>query len=433
MRRFLYVTPFFPPLSRVGALDPLKMARALPGYGWEPVVLSDLWPGAAIDPDLLNAVPANLIVHREFSGRTADMSTRAEAPPRQNKGPIARFVGESILRRQWLPMGEAGRYMSHARKRAAELIRQYTCDAVVAHATPVAALPVGRHAALQAGLPLICVLGDPWGPCELRRPMRPFYTRMIEDHFERRVVEDSTRVVLFTEQARKDYIQFFPEIPAERFAAIDNGPDAAIFTESWSGSFTRPTLLFFGGFSSNIRPTAIVRLLAELKKRGGLPAETACASTTAFPEADLRLARRLGVMDRIDVIPRASYRQALSVMAAADILVAINVTPQRVPAKLYDYLVSDRPVLVFCPPHPQLDAILRCTGAGVRIAPEDIVKAADFVAESLQNGRHPRRVRNARELRAFGIDSAARTLAGMLDAASAKQKTSRRAGRLVGA
>ena len=417
MKRVLYVSPFFPPLSRVGALDPLKMARALPRHGWEPVVLSDLWPGAAMDPDLLNAVPENLIVHREFSGRAGDGVPAVQAKALESAGPVGRFIKGIVDGREWLPMGEMGRHMAHAAKRAAELIRHYGCEAVLAQATPVASLPAAQQAARATGLPLVCILGDPWGPCELRRPKRPFYTRMIEDRYEREVVRAASRIVLYTEQARKDYIRFYPEIPAERFAVIDNGPDPAIFTERWAGSFPQPTLLYFGSFSEDMHPTSIVRLLSELKARGGLAADSVCASTAPFPQDDMNLARSLGVADRIVTMPRVSYRQALSTMQAADILVAIVVTPQRISAKVYDYLVSERPVLVISPPHPQLDSILSRTGAGMRISPDDIGAMADFVATHLRDGRHPRRPRNPEALRALDFDAAAMTVAGILDQA----------------
>ncbi len=421
MKRVLYVTPYFPPLSRVGALDPLKMARALPGHGWEPIVLSDQWPGAPTNPDLLHALPENLIVHREFSGRPSVGVPAAQSQSPRDTGPLGRFIKAVVDGREWLPMGEMGRYMAHAAERATELIRRYGCEAVLAQATPAASLPAARQAASAAGLPLVCILGDPWGPCELKRPKRPFYTRMIEDRYEREVLRAASRIVLYTEQAREDYIRFYPDLPAERFAAIDNGPDEAIFTESWDGSFAKPTLLYFGSFSEDMHPTPIVRLLAELKSRGGLAADAVCASTAPFPYGDMTLARKLGIAERIVSMPRVSYRQALSVMQAADILLAIVVTPQRISAKVYDYLASDRPVLVISPPHSQIDAILSRTNAGIRISPDDIEAMADFVAKHLQGGRHPRLERNRQALQALHFDAAARDVAGFLDQAVTDQ------------
>ncbi len=56
MRPFLYISPYFPPDSRVGALRPLKFVRHLPSCGYRPVVLADA-AGASRDARLEAAVP----------------------------------------------------------------------------------------------------------------------------------------------------------------------------------------------------------------------------------------------------------------------------------------------------------------------------------------------------------------------------------------
>ena len=67
MRRFLYISPYFPPQSRVGALRPLKFARHLPKHGWAPVVLADLKEADAMDRSLPELVPDSTITIFDYS------------------------------------------------------------------------------------------------------------------------------------------------------------------------------------------------------------------------------------------------------------------------------------------------------------------------------------------------------------------------------
>jgi hypothetical protein len=40
MPTVLLITPYFPPMSVVGAKRPLNLVRHLPRFGWQPVVLA---------------------------------------------------------------------------------------------------------------------------------------------------------------------------------------------------------------------------------------------------------------------------------------------------------------------------------------------------------------------------------------------------------
>ena len=71
LRRFLYITPFFPPMGRVGALRPLKFARHLPALGWAPVALADLRAGDGVNPELLGELPDSTIVEWDYGRRAA--------------------------------------------------------------------------------------------------------------------------------------------------------------------------------------------------------------------------------------------------------------------------------------------------------------------------------------------------------------------------
>lgn len=68
MRRYLLISPAFPPRSRIGARRALHLCRNLPGFGWQPVVLAAPPRDNHLDPRLAESLPPGLVVSHGYSG-----------------------------------------------------------------------------------------------------------------------------------------------------------------------------------------------------------------------------------------------------------------------------------------------------------------------------------------------------------------------------
>lgn len=432
MRRLLYISPFFPPISRVGALRPLKFVRHLPDHGWSPVVLCDLWDEASRDPSLLDAVPDTTIVLRRYSSRaqaaeakgSSGPSPRA-APNVQRKSPtgMRAWIGSLIRSKDWLPMGDAIFHVRHALNAARAALKQYPCDAIMVNADPVAALLVGKILARETGLPFVADLRDPWGPCELRRPRRPFYTQLIEGWCERSVIAAADKVILNTETTKAAYLRQYSDIDPDRFTVIRNHLSRTLITGGEAADFATFTLLFLGSFSAFVRPEPLLRLLAALKAHGIGPNDLQLAITATLDPDSRRLARALDVEPYVIEHPTVQLRHVGALMEAADVLVLFAATPQRIQAKFYDYLGSERPILAIAESHPELAGLLRETEAGILLAPGQTDEMAAYIEGFLKQGRHPIAPRNEAARANLESPAATRRLAAILDAVTEADRT----------
>lgn len=432
MRRFLYISPFFPPLNRVGALRPLKFARHLPEHGWAPVVLCDLWEGASLDPSLLEAIPESTVVLRRYSARAEAADAKgmpvaaATEPAAPSKAPQIRmpnWLDRFIRSKDWLPMGDTIFHVRHALDAAREALKQYPCDAIMVNADPVAALLVGKILAGETGLPFVADLRDPWGPCELRRPRRPFYTRLIEGWCERSIIAAAAKVILNTETTKAAYLHEYPDIDPNRFTVIRNHLSRTLIAGGGADGFATFTLLFLGSFSAFVRPEPLLRLLAALKARGVTPNDLQLAITARLDPVSERLARALGVEAYVIEHPTVQLRHVGALMEAADILVLFAPTPQRIQAKFYDYLGSERPILAIAESHPELAGLLRETGAGILLAPEQTDEMAAYIEGFLKQGRHPVAPRNEAARANLESPAATRRLASILNEVTEAHRT----------
>jgi len=416
-------------------LRPLKFARHLPDHGWAPVVLCDLKPGDAVDPDLMAAVPETTVVVRDY-GPLARLSERfflrrkLRVPWREAEGKPTRgsqsdspekkrrrihFPALPTLPPDYTPLGWHRLDMPHAIRAARGLLQRIRCEAIMVNVDPYEDLIVGGRMAREFGLPLILDFRDPWSVCALRRQLRPAFQRRFVDRIERDSVASAFRVILNTETALAAYRRHYSDLPPERFTCIRNHSDLPLIS---AGSFARRpefTVLFLGRFRRFVEGGQLLRMLAELQSRGYGAADVRLVVSGAVPAGSWLMAKKLGVAHMLDNHAHVPYGQVGPFMEAADLLVSLsNETDQRIPAKFFDYAMSSRPMLVITANSELEELALRLGGVTVCPLP-DIGALADTVEREMRLGRG-RTVRRVD----CGLDSATASaqLAEILDAAA---------------
>lgn len=425
MRRLLYITPYFPPQTKVGALRPLKFVRHLRAFGWDPIVLCDQRPSDRTDPDLDRALPPALKVVRDYSflGRHSALrhqlsrwffpasdapSSTGHTPPspsRQKRWPSPNP--------EWFPLGGHVFDAGHAIRAGRKILKNNDCSAILVNADPYASLLVGQRLAQEFSLPWVADLRDPWSVCELRRPQRPRLQRAWVDKTERGLIEGSAAYIVNTERTRADYRAHFSGLDPQKFHCVRNHVDLELFdsrfTHRWSGF----SLLFFGTFRRFLGADPIIRSLSRLKAKGTLPATLRLHVVGQVPRSERQLMAEAGIQGHLEIHAPLSYLKAQAMLRTADVLLSLgHATAQRIPAKIYDYLASGRPIIHAGSENPELEGMLaRATGAD--FCPSGYPEELDRVLLAhIESGRKPD-VR--RSLDEFTSHTATRKLAGILD------------------
>jgi glycosyltransferase involved in cell wall biosynthesis len=238
------------------------------------------------------------------------------------------------------------------------------------------------------------------------------------DRIEREAVMSAFRVILNTETALEAYRRHYRDLPAERFTCIRSHADRELVSH---GAFSRSpefTVLYMGRFRRFVEGDPMIRMLAELKRRGHGPADIRLVVSGAVPADSQRLAERLGVDDILDRRPAVPYRQIGPFMASADLLISLSpATDQRIAAKFFDYALSPRPILLITE-NREFEGLANRLG-GVTVRPlHDVGALADVVEEEMRLGKG-RTVTRADD----GLDSATASarLAEILDAAAGER------------
>ncbi|MEP7246630.1 MAG: glycosyltransferase [Gammaproteobacteria bacterium] len=361
-RTVLLIAYHFPPLRGSSGLQrTLRFAQHLPKFGWRPIVLS-IDPRAYEESAQIagNEVPADLTVHRAFGFNTATQLSL-----------FGRYPKVLALPDRW------STWRLWAVPKALRIIRSEGVSAIWSTFPVATAHRIGLDIAERTGLPWIAEFRDPMWQHDW--PPEPTANRVWKA-LETRIFERADWTVFTAPSAIDLYRERFPHLPAERRVLIENGFDEETFRRAAQSApaevlapptAPRPVTLLHSGiiYRSERDPTQFFAAVSALKGRGRIDAQRLQIILRASgDESDYsRELQRLGIADIVKLESGIDYMSALREMLSVDgllLLQASNCNAQ-VPAKLYEYLRAQRPILALTDPAGDTARTLESAGAGL--------------------------------------------------------------------
>jgi glycosyltransferase involved in cell wall biosynthesis len=380
--KVLLVTFYFPPAGGAAVPRLLKLAGHLPELGIETHVLAPDDPKWLHVDETLKSPPA-AIVHR-----ARNLGPRARKPAEELAAAhgIARLgLRAQLLLRGLLVPDASVVWAAAAAQAAARLVRSEGIDVVVTTSPPGSVHLVGSFVRRFTGARWVADLRDSIASHPHRR-------RQIrgERALARHVAHRADAVV-----AASDAIAAEMETlgPPRRLQVIANGCDFEDFEglEYRPGEHLRVT--HAGSFFGRRDPRAFLDALA--RTDGSIVARFVGGFPTAYREH----ADRLGLGDRVEVLSHRSRAEVLALQRDSDALLLLipdNEGRGRgvLSGKIFEYLAAERPILAVVPPDGEAAALIRGTGAGTVVAPDDV----DGMAVALTELDEQRRAGSLREM-----------------------------------
>jgi glycosyltransferase involved in cell wall biosynthesis len=252
----------------------------------------------------------------------------------------------------------------------AEMIKQYRPDAIWSTYPIATAHMIGAALHKRSKLPWVADFRDPMA--QEGYPADPVTWKKFSQ-IEGEAIANAALSVFTTPSAAAQYKQRYPS-HASKIQVLENGYDEHSFAGMESSATPRPplnpgalTLLHSGIVYPEERdPTQLMQALRKMHDTGILAPGTFKIRFRAAVQEDLlhQLASRYGVQDDVQVMPPIDYKAALREMLDADgllVMQAANCNAQ-IPAKVYEYLRSRRPVLCLSDPAGDTIAVLKAAG-----------------------------------------------------------------------
>jgi glycosyltransferase involved in cell wall biosynthesis len=365
--KVLLVTMYFPPAGGGGVQRPLKLATHLPSLGIETHVL------APDDPKWLHRDEELQPPTQAFVHRARYLGPRARLPAEALHGLTGadRALAQARLAYRRLLLPDASvTWAPTAVPAAVRIVRQEGIEAVITTSPPLSLNLIGSAVKRLAGIPWVADQRDSVVSNADRRFERAS-VRMKEKALEGvvRLVAKNADAIVTVSEAIADEVRAFDPVGPVR--VIPNGCDF----DDFAGLEYRPDGRFrithTGSFFGKRNPRAFLTALAE----SGLD-DAVARFVGDFRAADREWVEQLGLGDRLELIPYAPRRRALELQrdSEANLLLLPDAAGRGrvVPSgKIFEYLAAERPILAAVPPDGAAAQLVRETGAGVVVAPED--------------------------------------------------------------
>ena len=412
MRKILMVAFHYPPAhGSSGIHRTLNFSRYLPDHGWRPVVLT-VTPGAhpGTDRSEYERIPRGVCVERAIALDAArHMAIRGAYP---------KFLALPDRWISWLPGALVQGLRAIRRHRPSVLWSTYPI--ATAH---LIALWLHR----LSGIPWIADFRDPMiekDPVSGRQfPSDPL-ARKVNNWIERSVIKSCAAAVFTTPGTATMYAQRFSHLAERRWAVIANGYDeesfSAVRTPCAARSNMDPIVLVHSGvlYPHARDPRHFFQALAALRASGEIsPTTLRIVLRGSGHEALYQAAlKEYNLEDLVFLEKPIPYEAALAEMLSADGLLIFQASNcnWQIPAKIYEYLRAQRPILAFTDPEGDTARLLQAEGVGA-ILP---IHSSAEIAEGLR--RFLRTLRDGSAPRAARVEHLSRRcrtreLAGLLD------------------
>lgn len=422
VRRVLVVSYVFPPMVAGGAPRWAQLCTYLPEFDWLPTVLTaEVQRADAVDTEAIDGLPRSVRVVRARCP-LAGAGPRGAVNPGSGLRWAAREGMRWVSRMAFVPDRQV-LWEPFAMHIGHQALREVRYDAVVATHGPGTDLVVGRRLAKKHGLPLVVDFRDLWGDL----PTADFPTRLHRRHAERleRACAGEARKIVAVSVRMADHLARRYHRLGDDVVSIPNGfdPADALRVNDTREAGQRPfRLCYVGSVYGAYDFSGFFDAMATLVQEGRATASTLRVHFVGNLSSEMP--KRYGLSELFEIEPHVPHGRVFDVLNRADAHLVVE-NPSYwsefgYPAKVFDYLLTGKPVLGLVEPGGNCGRLITEAGVGVIARPDDrdgIVRA--LLSLLARKGELPKRIDVEQPpLVAHNRRHLARRLADVLDSAS---------------
>lgn len=374
-KKILIITYYWPPAGGPGVQRWLKFVKYLPDFNFQPIVYIPENPTyPIIDNDLLNHVSEKAIVlkHKIFEPYQLASFFSKNKTKKISSGIIPNQKKQSFLDKVFLWI-RGNLFIPDARvfwvKPSVVYLEKYivdnNIDTIITSGPPHSLHLIGLKLKQKTGVKWFADFRDPWTTIGYHKSLRlSKYAAKKHKQLEKQVMNTADEIIVTSKTTKTE----FQAITTKPITVITNGYDVEpVISKALDTKFS---LAHIGSFLSDRNPIilweSIQELLAEIPT---FKDDLQIKLIGAISQEVLTTIAQFGLNNYLNNLGYVSHSEAIEHQKKSQVLLLIEIdsrdTKSIIPGKLFEYMVSNRPIVAIGPKDSDFSEIITQTNTGV--------------------------------------------------------------------
>lgn len=373
-KKALIITYYWPPAGGPGVQRWLKFVKYLPDFNMEPIVYIPENPRyPLIDDSLTSEVSGALTIIKQpinepyklaelFSKKTSKTISKGVISEKKTQSFVEKLLlyirGNFFIpdaRKSWVKPSVA--FLS-------EYISKENIETIITTGPPHSLHLIGLKLKEQLGVKWVADFRDPWTTIGYHKQLKlTESSKAKHKQLEKQVLITADQIIVTSFKTKKE----FQQITNQPIEVITNGYDKELGVDFKMDS--KFTLAHIGSLLSKRNPEILWRVLSDLIAENDSFSKDLQLNFIGFVSDDVLYSiEKYDLSDYINNIGYVSHKEAVKYQKKSQILLLIEIDSDEttciIPGKLFEYMVSNRPIVAIGPKDSDVEKIIQETNTG---------------------------------------------------------------------
>jgi len=373
-KKTLIITYYWPPAGGPGVQRWLKFVKYLPEFGIEPVVYCPENPNyPIIDQSLVYEIPDNITILKQPINEPYGLASwfSKGSSKKISSGVIPKAKKQSLIEKAMLYV-RGNYFIPDARKNwvqpsvsfLSDYIEKHKIETIITTGPPHSLHLIGLQLKVRLGVKWLADFRDPWTTIGYHKDLKLTDSSKAKHiDLEQKVLNTADEIIVTSNHTKNE----FQTKTKQLITVITNGYDAhSVRVEGKDEKFT---LSHIGSLLSERNPVVLWETLSELIQDDEAFSEAFKLQLIGVVSDDvIESIHQNGLNNHVDVVGYVSHDEALKFQMQSQLLLLIEIdsedTKAIIPGKVFEYIVSETPILAIGPKDADVEQIIKSTNTG---------------------------------------------------------------------
>lgn len=382
-KKALIITYYWPPAGGPGVQRWLKFVKYLPDFNVEPIVFIPENPNYALrDESLAHEVSDDLTIlklpikepyklARFFSKKNSNTISKGIISENKNQSLIEKVM--LYIRGNFFIPDARKSWVSPSVKFLSEYISKENIETIITTGPPHSLHLIGLQLKEKLGVKWLADFRDPWTTIGYHKKLKLTKSSQEKHKFlERSVLNKADQIIVTSHVTKKEFL----EITTKPIEVVTNGYDyekveAVVLDSKFS-------IAHIGSLLSKRNPEVLWKVLTELiNEEPGFSEDLELNFVGAISNEVKKLIKKTILSKYINDVGYVSHKEAIMFQRKSQVLLLVEINSEEtkciIPGKLFEYMVSSRPIIAFGPKASDVQKIIKETNTGSYFFYDDYV------------------------------------------------------------